>query len=77
MWDHLAAAPGSTTAVASTTILKGRSGQPQGPGWSRTVHYEVSSSARVDFQYHDEYQTHPAGDCHRVVAILTISFGSH
>lgn len=77
LWDHLAAMPGTTSGVASTTILRGRAGRPQGPGWSRTVHYEVTGAARVDYQYHDAYRTSPSGDAHRVVAILTISFGSH
>lgn len=77
LWDHLASNPGRTSGIASTTMLRGKAGRPQGPGWSRTVHYEVTSSARVDYQYNDTYKTSPDGDAHRVVAILTISFGSH
>lgn len=77
MWDHLATTPGATSGIASTTILRGRAGRPRGPGWSRTVHYEVSGDARVDYQYHDAYRSNPSGDAHPVVAILTISFGSH
>ncbi len=77
MWDHVANSPGATSGVAATTILRCKAGLPQGPGWSRTVHYEVTGSARVDYQYHDAYRAHPDGDAHRVVAILTISFGSH
>lgn len=46
------------------------------PGWSRTVHYEVTGSARVDYQFHDAYLGE-SGDEHPVVAILTINFGSH
>jgi hypothetical protein len=76
-WDHVAHAPGMPAPVAQTTVLKGRAGKPQGPGWSRTIHYEVSSSARIDYQYHDAYITAPNGDPHRVVAILTINYGSH
>jgi hypothetical protein len=77
LWDHLASNPGRPSPIASTTVLKGEAGRPKGPGWSRTIHYEVSSSARVDYQYCDEYRTSPTGDPHKVVAILTISFGSH
>jgi hypothetical protein len=76
-WDHVAHTPGMPDPIASTTILKGRAGRPQGSGWSRTVHYEVSSSARIDYQYHDTYTTTPGGDPHRVVAILTINYSSH
>jgi hypothetical protein len=76
-WDHVANTPGRTDPVASTSILKGRAGRAQGPGWSRTIHYEVSSSARIDYQYNDDYVTAPGGDPHPVVAILTINYGSH
>jgi hypothetical protein len=77
LWDHLAMNPGNTSATAATCYLRGRAGKPQGPGWSRTIHYEVTSSARVDYQYHDAYCTRAGGDPHRVVAILTISYSSH
>lgn len=76
-WDHVAQTPGRTDPIAQTTILKGRAGRPIGEGWSRTTHYEVSSSARIDYQYHDSYKTAPDADPHRVVAILTISYSSH
>ncbi len=76
-WDHVAGSPGGPAPVASTCILRGRAGRPLGPGWSRTVHYEVSGAARLDYQFHDSYETALGGDAHRVVAILTINFGSH
>lgn len=76
-WDHVAHQPGMRNPIAQTTILKGKAGRPQGPGWSRTTHYEVSSSARIDYQYNDAYTTSSDGDPHRVVAILTINYGSH
>ncbi|WP_344914041.1 hypothetical protein [Streptosporangium oxazolinicum] len=76
-WDHVSQEPGKPPAVGQTTILKGKAGKPQGTGWSRTVHYEVSSYARIDYQYNDEYQTSPEGDAHAVVAILTINYSSH
>ena len=69
--------PGEPSAVASITILRGKAGRPNGDGWSRTHHYELTSKARADYQYHDSYVTEPGGDEHRVVAILTLSFGSH
>lgn len=77
LWDHLATAPGTPLATASTCILRGKAGLPQGPGWSRTVHYELSSMARVNFQYHDGYKTSATGDEHRIVAVLSIDYSSH
>lgn len=76
-WDHLARTPGEPSALADITILRGKAGRPQGEGWSRTHHYEITSKARADYQYNDSYKTTPKGDPHRVVAILTLSFGSH
>jgi hypothetical protein len=76
-WDHVAMRPGSPSPIASTCYLRGKAGRPQGPGWSRSIHYELTSSARIDYQYHDAYCTRPGGDPHRVVAILTISYSSH
>lgn len=76
-WDHVARDPGNPDPIASTCFLRGRAGRPKSPGWSRTIHYEVSSSARIDYQYHDSYTTEPDGDSHPVVAILTINYSSH
>ena len=76
-WDHVAMAAGSPALIASTTLLRGRAGQPIGEGWSRTVHYELSSKARANYQYNNAYRTRPDGDPHPVVAILTIDYSSH
>ena len=76
-WDHVSARPGLPSPIASTCYLRGKAGRPQGSGWSRTIHYEVTGSARIDYQYHDAYCTEAGGDAHPVVAILTISYSSH
>lgn len=76
-WDHVAMNPGSRSAIASTCYLRGKAGRPQGPGWSRTIHYELTGSARIDYQFHDAYCTEAGGDPHPVVAILTVSYSSH
>lgn len=76
-WDHVAYTPGSVSGIASTTILRGKAGDPKEVGWSRTHHYEVSGAGRIDYQYHNAYKTEQDGDEHKVVAILTINFGSH
>jgi hypothetical protein len=76
-WDHVSTSPGAKCPVAPTCYLKGKAGKPQGPGWSRTVHFEVSGAARIDYQFNDNYSTSSDGDRHPVVAILTISYSSH
>jgi hypothetical protein len=76
-WDHVAFTPGQPDPIAPTTILKGQAGRPKGPGWSRTFHYEVSASGRIDYQYNDAYTTSPSSDPHPVVVILTINYSSH
>ncbi|MEU1883086.1 hypothetical protein ABZ470_37775 [Streptosporangium sp. NPDC020072] len=76
-WDHVSRTPGESDPIASTCFLRGKAGRPQGEGWSRTVHYEISGAGRIDYQYSDSYKTSSDGDEHRVVAILTINYGSH
>ena len=76
-WDHVATTPGQKSPIASITILKGKAGLPMADGWSRTHHYEISGAGRIDYQYHNEYADGAKGDPHRVVAIMTISYGSH
>jgi hypothetical protein len=77
LWDHLAHSPGTSPPIANTCFLRGKAGRPKGEGWSRTIHYELSSMARVDYQYHEEFLTADGGDPHPVVAILTINYSSH
>ena len=76
-WEHLSLSPGTIPATAATTILRGQAGKPKGEGWSRTIHYELSSKARADYQFNDSFRAHPQGDAHKVVAILTINYSSH
>lgn len=37
-WDHVALTPGQPPAVNRATIMKGRSANPIGQGFSRTIH---------------------------------------
>lgn len=76
-WDHVATSPGSMPAINGSCLLRGAAGRPRGEGWSRTIHYEVSSMARINYQYNDAYRTTADGDPHPVVAILTITYSSH
>ena len=71
-----ASAPGRIPQVGTATILKGAAGTPKLPGFSRTVHYEISGPGRIDYQYNDSY-VGALGDPHPVVFILTIDLGSH
>lgn len=76
-WDHVAESPGQPPAVGSAGILRGKAGNPRGPGFSRTVHYEITGAGRIDYQYADAYVTRPGGDPHGVVFILDINLSSH
>ncbi|MEV5703943.1 hypothetical protein [Actinoallomurus sp. NPDC052274] len=76
-WDHVSQRPGQPDPIAQTTVLKGAAGRPKDPGWSRTIHYELTSSARIDYQYCDKYKASFDGDPHPVVVILTINYSSH
>lgn len=76
-WDHVALTPGLTSGIANTSILRGKAGAPKGPGWSKTVHYEVSGAGRINYQFNNEYRTSAEGDPHPVVFILTIDYSSH
>lgn len=76
-WDHAAQTPGAPDPIAATCYLRGKAGRPQGPGWSRTLHYEISGAGRINYQYHDTYRTAHDADPHPIVAILTINYSSH
>ena len=76
-WDHVAKTPGMKDPIANTCYLRGKAGVPKEKGFSKTIHYELSSMARINYQYCDFYQTKPDGDAHKVVFILTIDYSSH
>ena len=76
-WEHVTTTPGAKSPLASITLLKGTAGKPKADGWSRTHHYELSGSARINYQFHNQYTGGSEGDAHKVVAILTIAYGSH
>ena len=75
-WDHVARTPGEPPDINTTTVLKGKAGQPKQPGFSRTIHYEISGAGRINYQFHDAY-IGTGGDPHGVVWILTIELSSH
>jgi hypothetical protein len=75
-YDHAATTPGQPAAVNRTGVLRGRAGEPIAPGFSRTIHYEISGAGRIDYQFNDTYVGN-AGDPHPVVFIRTINLSSH
>jgi hypothetical protein len=76
-YDYVTRSPGIPPDINTTTVLRGRAGRPIAEGFSRTVHYELSAQARIDFQYNEHYQGGALGDAHPVVFILAITFSSH
>jgi hypothetical protein len=75
-WDHVAFTPGSIPPINRSSILKGKAGRPQEPGFSKTIHYEISGAGRINYQWNPAY-VGSKGDPHGVVWILTITLGSH
>ena len=75
-YDHVAHTPDRPSDINRTTILRGRASRPSDPGFSRTVHYEISGAARIDYQYHPQFLGRQ-GDTHAVVRILAITYTSH
>ncbi len=69
--------PGQPQATGSSSLLRGKPGEPKGPGFSQTIHYEITGAGRIDYQYHEAYTTHSGGDPHPAVTILAIDLSSH
>lgn len=76
-WDHVAFAPGGIPAVGTTSVMKGHHHDPKWPGYSKTIHYEISGAGRLDYQYNDSSSEGVDGDPHSVVKIITIDLSSH
>jgi hypothetical protein len=57
--------------------MKGKHNGPKWPGYSKTVHYEISGAGRIDYQHSDATTEGAKGDPHAVVKILSIELGSH
>lgn len=77
LYDHLTSKPDQQPSINRSTILKGRAGRAQEPGFSRTVHYEISGAARVDYQYNPRFAGGALGDVHKVVRIIAVTLTSH
>jgi hypothetical protein len=57
--------------------MKGKHNGPKWPGYSKTIHYEISGAGRIDYQYNSASTEGAENDVHGVVKILTIDLGSH
>lgn len=76
-WDHVAHTPGQPPKVGTSSVMKGKHHGPKWPGYSKTIHYEISGAGRIDYQYADLTTEGADGDPHPVVKILSIDLGSH
>ena len=76
-WDHVAMTPGQPPKVDTSSVMKGKHAAPKWPGYSKTIHYEITGAGRIDYQFNPSATEGPRGDPHGVVKILTIDLGSH
>ena len=76
-WDHVALDPGRPPRINSATVLRGARGRPLGSGFSRSIHYEVSGAARIDYQFNPRWIGAADGDEYGIVVIVQITLGSH
>ena len=76
-WDHVAMTPGKQPKIGSSTVMKGKHNEGKWPGYSKTIHYEISGAGRIDYQYNSSSNEGSNKDPHGVVKILTIDLSSH
>jgi len=76
-WDHVAMTPGQPPKVGTSSMMKGKYAAPKWPGYSKTIHYEITGAGRIDYQFNPSTTEGSRGDPHGVVKILTIDLGSH
>jgi hypothetical protein len=76
-WDHVAMTPGRPPRVGTSSVMKGKHAAPKWPGYSKTIHYEITGAGRIDYQFNPAATDGAHGDPHGVVKILAIDLGSH
>lgn len=69
--------PGQPPKVGTSSVMKGKYAAPKWPGYSKTIHYEITGAGRIDYQWNANATGGAQGDAHGVVRILTIELGSH
>lgn len=75
-WDHLAMQPGSPPLIGQCSKMRGMAKHAK-DGWSHIYHYEASSMARIDYQFHPGIQVSEGMEACPVVRILRLELGSH
>lgn len=70
-WDHLANHPGQTPQLGQCSKLKGMAKFATG-GWSAIYHYEASSAARINYQFHQGHVATEGQEPVPVTRILSI-----
>src|ERR1700722_2226328 len=50
-WDHVAMTPGQPPKVGTSNVMKGKHAAPKWPGYSKTIHYEITGAGRIDYQF--------------------------
>ena len=76
-WDHVALTPGEHPRIGTSSVMKGKHNGPKWPGYSKTIHYEISGAGRIDYQYNPASTEGAQRDVNGVVKILTVDLGSH
>jgi hypothetical protein len=76
-WDHVAMTPGQPPRVGTSSVMKGKHNAPKWPGYSKTIHYEITGAGRIDSQFNPAASDGARGDSHGVVKIMSIDLGSH
>ena len=67
--------PGQPPKVGTSSVMKGKHAAPKWPGYSKTIHYEITGAGRIDYQFNPSATEGPRGDPHGAVKILTIDLG--
>jgi hypothetical protein len=76
-WDHVAMTPGQPPKVGTSSVMKGKHNAAKWPGYSQTIHYEITGAGRIDYQFNPAATDGARGDRHGVVKIMSIDLGSH
>jgi hypothetical protein len=69
--------PGEHPRVGTSSVMKCKHNGPKWPGYSETIHYEISGAGRIDYQYNSASTEGAERDVNGVVKIPTIDLGSH
>jgi hypothetical protein len=65
-WDHVAFTPGEHPLIGTSSVMKGKHNGQKWPGYSKTIHYEISSAGRIDDQYNPSSTEEAEHDAHGV-----------